>query len=219
MIIKTRTPTDESGLGLTGFAAPLPPLRRSRNVPGALLGVLLVVVCSLVVATFVSSSDHRTQVLAVAKPVAAGTAIKAGDLTAAAVAADHRVRAMSASLATSVVGRIAAVRLVPGSLLVNAELATGPPIPRGTTMVGLALKPGFLPASLAPADTVSILDTPTGASGVAGSVLVADATVSAVGPSPDGQLILVSVELPASDAPAVAEANAQGSISVVVAGR
>lgn len=91
---------------------------------------------------------------------------------------------------------------------------------KGSTIVGLALKPGFLPANIAPQDNVTILNTPTGSSSAngAGGVLAGGVTVYSVGPSPDGQATLVSVEVPATNAPAVAEANAQGDVSLVLVG-
>jgi hypothetical protein len=207
---------------MPGLAGPAPTLRRSRNLPGAVLGVLLVVVCSLVVATLASSSGHRTQVLVVVKPVAAGTPIQGGDLRAAGVAADGIVRGIRASQAATIVGRVAADNLVPGALLVSSELAAGPRVAMGTAIVGLALKPGFLPANIASQDNVDVLDTPTGspsssATGAAG-VLASGVPVYSLGSSPDGQTTLVSVEVPASSAPAVAEANAQGNVSLVLVG-
>lgn len=218
---KTRPTADQDAFTVPGFAGPAPTLRRSRNLPGAILGVLLVVVCSLVVATLASSSGHRTQVLVIVKPIAAGTPIRVGDLRSAGVAADSTVRGIRASQASTIVGRIAADNLVPGALLVSSELAAGPPVVKGSTIVGLALKPGFLPANIAPQDKVTVLDTPTGsassASG-AGGVLAGGATVFSVGSSPDGQATLVSVEVPAANAPAVAEANAQGDVSLVLVG-
>ncbi len=219
---KTRTTADQAGFTAPGFASPASTLRRSRNLPGAILGVLLVIVCSLVVATLASSSGHRTQVLVIVKPIAAGTPIQAGDLHSAGVAADSTVHGIRASQATTIVGRIAAVNLVPGALLVSSELAAGPAVARGSTIVGLALKPGFLPANIAPQDNVTVLDTPTGptssATDGAGGVLANGVTVYSVGSSPDGQATLVSVEVPAASAPAVAEANAQGDITLVLVG-
>lgn len=207
---------------LSSFAGRAPTLRRSRNLPGATLGILLIVVCSLLVAAFASSADRRTQVLVIIRPVAAGTALSASDVRATGVAAGRSVRGIGAAQAGTVIGRVAADNLVPGTLLVSAELATGPLVGKGASVVGLALKPGLLPASLAAQDFVAILATPPAGAGpggpTAGSVLAARATVYSVGPSPEGQSTLVSVEVPGGAAPAVAEANAQGSISLVLLG-
>ncbi|MDQ6840222.1 MAG: SAF domain-containing protein [Actinomycetota bacterium] len=209
------------GISEAGFSGPAPTLRRSRNMPGAILGILLVVVCSLVVATLASASGKRTQVLVISKPIAAGAPIHAGDIRSAGVAADSSVRGIRASQAGTVIGRLAADNLAPGSLLVSSELAAGPRVAKGSTIVGLALKPGFLPASLAPQDAVAVLDTPTGSAsstGATGAVLASSAVVFSVGSSPDNQTTLVSVQVPAASAPAVAGANAQGNISLVLVG-
>lgn len=211
-----------------GFVPPAPTLRRSRNLPGAVLGVLVVVVCALAVAALAASGTHRAEVLVVSRPIPAGSTIRPADLTTAGVAADAKVHAIGASEAPSVVGRVAGDNLAAGTLLVRGELAEGPAVPHGMTIVGLALKPGFLPTGLAAQETVSVISTPPGSttdpssdgrvSGATAGVLVGAATVYSVDSSPDGQSSLVSVEVPASSAPTVAEANAQGGVSLVLVG-
>jgi SAF domain len=205
-----------------GFGPQIPVLRRRRNVPGAVLGALVVVVCAFAVGAWASSLGQRTAVLVVARDVPAGAVITASDLTSAGVAAGHNVTAIPASDSAQVVGRVAAERLAAGTLVVRAELATGPLVPAGSAVVGLALKPGMFPAALEPGDRTTVVITPAesgggpGSSG--GSVLVSGAAVSQMGTSPDGQSTLVSVVVPSSDAPAVAAAGAQGSVSLVVDG-
>jgi hypothetical protein len=202
-----------------GFGPQIPVLRRRRNVPGAVLGALVVVVCAFAVGAWASSVGQRTAVLVVAKNVPAGATITGSDLTSAGVAAGHSVVAIPASDSAQVVGRVAAERLAAGTLLVRAELATGPLVPAGSSVVGLALKPGMFPAALEPGDRTAVVVTPTGSGGGSGgSVLVDGATVSQMGPSPDGQSTLVSVVVPSSDAAAVAAAGALGSVSLVVEG-
>jgi hypothetical protein len=204
-----------------GFGPQIPVLRRRRNVPGAVLGALVVVVCAFAVGAWASSVGQRTAVLVVARDVPAGAVITASDLTSAGVAAGHSVTAIPASDSAQVVGRVAAERLAAGTLLVRAELATGPLVPSGSAVVGLALKPGMFPAALEPGERTTLVITPTqsgGTGGSGGSVLVSGATVSQMQASPDGQSTLVSVVVPASDAPAVAAAGAQGSVSLVVDG-
>jgi SAF domain len=203
-----------------GFGPQIPVLRRQRNVPGAVPGALAVVVCAFAVGAWASSVGQRTAVLVVAKDVPAGAVITGSDLTSAGVAAGHSVVAIPASDSAQVVGRVAAERLVAGTLVVRAELATGPLVPAGSSVVGLALKPGMFPAGLEPGDRTAVVVTPTnsGSGSSGGSVLVGGATVSQMGPSPDGQSTLVSVVVPSSDAGAVASAGAQGSVSLVVDG-
>jgi len=180
---------------------------------------LLVVVCAFGIGSWAASVGHRTHVLVVAHFVSAGSVIQSSDLTTVGISSDREVSAIPAAAAAQTVGRVAADNLVPGTLLVRAELASGPVVPAGSSLVGLALKPGMFPASLQPGDTVAVVATPaqTADSG-AGSVLVANATVYSTGISPDGTSTLVSVVVPAADAAAVATAGAQGNVSLVVDG-
>src|ERR1700722_4733768 len=138
------------------FGPPAAPPRRPRNVPGAVLGALLVVVCAFAVGAYVTTSGHKTQVILVTQTVPAGSIIKAADLAQVGVAADRRVSAIPASDAAQVVGRPAAETLEPGSLLTRAQIATAGAVPAGDSIVGLALKPGAFPAALGAGDTVMI---------------------------------------------------------------
>ncbi len=204
-----------------GFGPQVSVLRRRRNVPGAVLGGLVVLVCAFAVGVWATSVGHRTSVLVVAKDVPAGGVITATDLTSSGVSADHSVSAIPASQSSEVVGRVAAERLVAGTLVVRAELADGPLVPSGDAVVGLALKPGMFPAALAAGERATLIVTPAqagGSSGSGGSVLVSAAMVSQIGASSDGESTLVSVVVPSSAAPSVAAAGAQGSVSVVVDG-
>ena len=202
-----------------GSGPEVPSLRRRRNVPGAVLGALVVAVCAFGIGSWALSVGHRTQVLVVSRSVPAGSVIQASDLTTAGVAADHSVSAIPAGDAGQVVGKVATDNLIPGTLLVRSEVGGGPQLPIGSSVVGLALKPGLFPAGLQPGDRVSVVDTPTqgGGSSIA-SVLDSVATVFSIGTSPDGTSTLVSVLVPSADASAVASAGAQGNVSLVLVG-
>src|ERR1700730_9877243 len=99
-----------------GFG-PAPPPKRSRNLAGALLGALLVVLCGTGVAVYASNAGHRHAVLVVVRPVSAGATIRPGDLGEARISADPQVHTVGAAGRTRVIGRTAAVNLVPGTLL------------------------------------------------------------------------------------------------------
>jgi hypothetical protein len=187
--------------------------------------VLIVVVCSLVVASLASSSGGRTEVLVVTRSVPAGTRVTGADLAATGVSAGPQVRGIRAAAAPSIAGDVATHDLVPGTLLVRSEITSGPPPDPGLAVVGLSVKDGDLPASLAAEDHVEVVSTPATSTGAAGqpsvdapAVLVADATVRSAGVGPDGQSTLVSLALPVAEAPAVAAANAGGQISLVLIG-
>jgi hypothetical protein len=199
------------------FGPSVPTLRRRRNVPGAVLGVLVVAVCAFGIGSWALSVGHRTQVLVVARFVPAGSVIQVSDLTTAGVSADHAVAAMPVAMSGQVVGRVVADNLVPGTLLVRAELSSGPQVPVGSSVVGLDLKPGMFPIGVQPGTTVSVVSTSVqSGTGSAGSVLVGTAKVFSTSLSPDGTSTLVSVVVPSSQAAAVATANAQGGVSLVM---
>jgi hypothetical protein len=219
-----------SAPGRLPFAEPAPTLRRPRNLPGAVLGLLVVVVCALVVASLASSSGNRTEVLVVTRLVPAGSPVGAPDLAVTGVAAGSQVSGVPAGDLDQVVGQVATHDLVPGTLLVRAEIGPSAAVDRGGAVVGLAIKDGDLPASLGAGDHAEVMSTASSAgvaAGAAGSdgavaapgtVLVPDAVVRSVAPAADGQSTLVSLSVPLTDAPLVAGANAAGTVSLVQVG-
>jgi hypothetical protein len=111
--------------------------------------------------------------------------------------------------------------LVPGTLLAEAELATGPQADATHAIVGLALKAGQLPIGLRTLDAVTVIETsPSSSLGpVDASVLVDNAQVTATSEAADGQTTIVSVLVPRAAAPGVAGAAARGEVSLVLLGR
>jgi hypothetical protein len=213
-----------------GFGPPAPQ-RRSRNAAGALLGALLILACASGVAIFTVHSGHRREVLVVARGVAAGSAIQPGDLAETRVGFDPGVHLVAAAERAKVLGRIAAVNLVPG-MLVSLDLMTnGSIIVPGHAVVGLALKPGQLPSGVHPLDHVMLIQTSSASTGSttsgggslettppASAILVARAQVFAVDVSTDGQTTVVSVIVTTDQAPGLASAAAKGQVSLVLLG-
>src|SRR5205823_5145273 len=125
--------------------------------------------------------------LVVARKVEAGRVIQDADLGEASVAAGG-VATVPASARASVVGRVAAVPLLPGTLLAPPQLGSGPALEPGTVVVGPSLKGGQLPTTfLRAGDSVMVVATPpAGASAAAGAsrpeatVIVAEARVFSV---------------------------------------
>ena len=85
------------------------------------------------------------------------------------------MRGCGASEAGSVVGRVAAHDLVPGTLLVAGELSSAPSLAPGQAVVGLAVKDGDLPADLAPEEHVEVIATPSESTGGGSSTAQAGA--------------------------------------------
>jgi hypothetical protein len=127
-----------------------------RNRPALVLGVLLVVLCGGASAALYSSAGHRSKVLAVRNEVAPGSRINDADLGVVEVGADSSLRLVAASARARVVGRIARVGLVPGSLVIPDQLARADAVPAGQSVVALLLHFGQAP-TLAPGDQVRVV--------------------------------------------------------------
>jgi hypothetical protein len=200
-----------------------------------LLGLLLIVVCAAGVAVFAAHAGRRKAVLLIARPVKAGSVIETADVSETSVSVGAGVHVVSAADRSRVVGHVAAVNLVPGTLVSLEALATGPRLSAGDAVVGLALKPGQLPSELHPLDVVMVVRTASssgtegsaspadsGASGASrsspGTVLVPSAQVYSVDQSAEGQTTNVSVVVSRSAAPAIASASAAGEVAVVRVG-
>ncbi|MGH9079832.1 MAG: SAF domain-containing protein [Acidimicrobiales bacterium] len=192
-------------------------------------------------ATVYASASHEQSVLIVTRTIEQGEAITAGDLGQASVAISGGVDPIPVSSAAELSGRRAAVTIPTGSLLTMADTTSTRPILAGDAVVGIALKPGQLPAAgVEPGDQIMIVETgtldtplaspppPTATADSTGSgVLVPQADVfdvqtasngpsSASASSSAGDSQLVSVEVSDTLAPEVSTAAAAGQVSLVL---
>ena len=119
-------------------------------------GLLLVVGCGAGMAALYAGAGERTEVLAVAREVPAGARVGEDDLKVVRVGADSSLQLLPTSLRSRVVGRLARVGLVPGTLLTPAHLAQGDAVPAGQSVVALLLRFGQAP-SLRPGDKVLVV--------------------------------------------------------------
>lgn len=225
----TRTSGDGQATGLE-LLEQLAPGRhtRRRNWPRVGAAAALAVFCGALFVLLYASAGSRHPYLAVARPLSPGQTITAADLRIARVQADPALSPIPANEAAGVVGRRAAVALLPGSLLTPGDLASGPLLGAGEASVGLDLKPGQVPADLAPGDSVVVIDTAApgqtaaaGSSGSSATVLVSRATVLSVSQpaatSANGDTE-VTVMVPADLAAEMATAASAGDIAVAVLG-
>ncbi|MEU8656154.1 SAF domain-containing protein, partial [Actinoplanes philippinensis] len=113
------------------------------------LGSLLVIVCVLAYAWGAVRLGDRIQVLAVARPIAAGQSITAADLTQVSAAEDPAVLLIPVAQADKVIGSTAVVPLVAGTLLTPSLIGDAAFPPAGKVTASLALKPGQYPQGLA----------------------------------------------------------------------
>jgi hypothetical protein len=129
------------------------------------LGVALIVVCALGAFFLFARADHRYQVLVVARQVAPGQALRADDLTVAAVSVGPQVHSVPAGDLSSMMGRRAVFGLTAGALLDAGSLTTDPGVNGDQVVMGVALKSGLFPSTAKAGDAVEVLVVPSSSSG------------------------------------------------------
>jgi hypothetical protein len=218
----TRPPTSASPNG-RGHAPASAGRNRERRHGRIAAGVLIIVVCVLGTVTLYSNSTQRVTVLSVRRWVAPGARIAAGDLSTTTISAETQVRTIAATAQAQTIGRIAAVGLVPGTLLAPEQVRDGPQVPTGMAIAGATLKPGQYPVGLDTGDEVEVVETPSASASTAedpeprergrARVLAMDATDDSTGS------LQVSLIVARDVATTIAAAGAAGNLSLVVIGR
>jgi len=205
------------------------PTKPRRNSALIAVGVLLMVGCGLIAAALQMKATSKTAVLAVSRQVPAGQPIDAADLSTVTISGGEGLRAIAASNRNTVIGRTAAVTLMPGTLVTRSQIAGTTSVTRGKVVVGLSLKPGQVPTSnLKPGDEVLVVGTGAAAQVVDGStaiaggdprgaVLVQRAMVYGVdGGSHNSDNTSVSILVDEADAAVVAGAGSAGQVTLVL---
>jgi SAF domain len=207
----------------------------------AMASIALVMFCIATFSSLYLHAGNRVAVLATSHDIPQGHTINRGDLEVVRVSLSEGLAPISAQDSSKIVGRIATVPLLRGTLLSKSELAVHGGPARGKAVVGVATKAGQLPAGgVAVGDTVDVILTGSpallagGTSGSSnstnsaattgqveiGGVLASNATVTgvAVPTSSSPDTIVVSVLIPISMAPLVASASAAGQAALVLVG-
>lgn len=200
------------------------PPRQTRRPTLVALGLVLVLVGGMVGALIYLRTTQQSQVLAVARPVAVGHAISDADLVALSLSVDPRIRPLSASARSQVVGQVATVDLLPGTLLLRRMITSQSLLRPDEGLVGLAVKAGQVPEQLAPGDLVRVVRTPAPAGNGSGDpgaddpggVLVDRAKVLSVSDLTDGETSRVSLIVPLEEATVLYRANTAGQLALVV---
>lgn len=213
--------------GGNGHGHRVPAAPRTRDIRQLAIGLLLVVGSALAFLAWTNGRGGRQPVLAVARPVAAGEVLTAADVTEVRVALAAGVQAIAATRRGATVGRRVAVDLVPGTLLAPGQLGETRRLAVGRAVIGLALKAGQFPEGLWSGDPVMVVH-PAGTTLVPGTAEGSSvpppasgnaARVVTIGPARDQTgATLVSLELDAAQAPAVAAAATAGQVSLVLVG-
>lgn len=196
----------------------LPKLKRQRRPAIAVAGALLVLLCAVASAALATAGNDRLRVLALARDVPAGHVLTEDDLRVAELSG-RGLSALSADGASVVVGQTMTASLPAGTLL-NDSMLSATPLPGvGLQLVALAVKPGGVPAEAVPGRDVALVRVVTAAdpSGSAQpTVLVPRARVVSVRTDIGNGLVVLSVQVPANTAVAVAQASAAGAVAVTL---
>ena len=196
-----------------------PPKLRRRPV-GALVSVATIVLGSVLGLWLWSTAGSTTEVLAVRTLVHRGEVIDRDDLMVVRVGVDPAVKTVPAAALDTVAGRRAALDLAAGGLLGPDDVAAMVLPGRGTSVVGIGLASGMLPAEpLAPGDAVRIVQTPGQQGEVAGTPVTIPAQVVGVHADQAGDQTIVDVLVPADAAADLAARAATGKVALVLDSR
>src|SRR3954453_1176505 len=95
----------------------LAPTKARRNSTLIAVGVLLMVGCGLIAAVLQMRATSKTSVLAIAHQIPAGQVVKSSDLSTVQISGGAGLSAVAARDQAAVVGKTAAVSLMPGTLV------------------------------------------------------------------------------------------------------
>ncbi len=201
------------GAGLLGTALST----RERHNGRIALALVLIVGLAGGGAYLYSSAGSKTPVVEVVRQVQVGQALQRADLTTIDVSGP--VTAFGGARLEELVGRRAAVTLVPHTLLQKAMIAQGQTLQTGQAQVGVAVTSGQIPADgLEPGDVVRVLRLPdkNAAGASVPAVLAARATVFSSVPDPttNGSTLLTLVVLDANSNQ-IAAASGAGLVALV----
>jgi flagella basal body P-ring formation protein FlgA len=197
--------------------APTKVRRRPAFVVMSVAAVILGAVLSLWAWTATSTT---TEVLAVRTLVHRGEVITRNDLMVVRVGLDPAVKAVTASRIEQVAGQRAALDLAPGGLLTPDDVASAMLPAKGTSVVGIALAAGMMPAEpLNPGDAVRVVQTPGQQGDVTATPVTIPATVVGVHPAKTADQTVVDVLVPTEVAADVAARAATGKVALVLDSR
>lgn len=211
----------------------------ARRPIAAIASLAVVTFCIAIFTTIYLHAGDRVAVLALTHDVPQGQPIARSDLTVVNLSLSPGLTPILLGDLDEVIGRSAGVPLVRGTLLTASELTEHHGPARGKAIVGVATKPGQLPAGgVEVGDSVDVIltgsaatltggvsDGSTATSSAAssgdleiGGVLATNATVTGVtgATDPNADSNVVSVLIPSSLAPLVASASAAGQVALVL---
>jgi hypothetical protein len=188
-----------------------------RRAPTRIVAGLLVIALGFVIgAVTVARLNKAVDVLAMARTVMAGSVVADGDLAVMHIVADPALRVVAATRRSQIVGQVAAMALMAGSLLTEQALGPAADPGAGQSILALGVKTGHIPAGLAAGASVLVLVVPPGGGVEPTAVVQAPAVVREVQPPDASGLTVITLQLASATAERVA--SAAGDVTILVQG-
>ena len=184
-----------------------------RQLPYLLMGVLLVLGCTVGGAVVAAQVGDQEAVLVLARPVTVGQVLSERDLREVSVSSDRALTFVPVRARSAVLGRPVAYSLPAGILLTRDVLGPSRIPPEGEAVAAVGLKAGQFPPEVQAGNRVTVVAAP-GEDGTSQTEASAwEATVTDVHANAD-QGVVLSLLMTEADARQVA-ALPDGRISVV----
>jgi hypothetical protein len=215
-----KNPTDGEPTSAPGEQFAPPPKLRRRPV---LIAASVAAICLGALASmwaYQSTSDAHS-VLAVRQTIERGDVITAEDLMTVNISVDPALKPLSADQANSVVGKHAALDMSAGGVVTQDQITEQALPAKGSSVVGIALTPGMLPANqMRVGDQVRVVVTP----GQQGEMPTTDpdsiqAVVVGVAKDETTGNAIVNVQVSTNDGPMLAARAATGKVAIVLDSR
>jgi hypothetical protein len=215
-----KNPTDGEPTSAPGEQFAPPPKLRRRPV---LIAASVAAICLGALASmwaYQSTSDAHS-VLAVRQTIERGDVITAEDLMTVNISVDPALKPLSADQANSVVGKHAALDMSAGGVVTQDQLTEQALPAKGSSVVGIALTPGMLPANqIRVGDKVRVVVTP-GQQGEMPTTQPDSIQAVVVGVAKDETTgnAIVNVQVPNNEGPMLAARAATGKVAIVLDSR
>lgn len=215
-----KNPTDGEPTSAPGEQFAPPPKLRRRPV---LIAASVAAICLGALASmwaYQSTSDAHS-VLAVRQTIERGDVITAEDLMTVNISVDPALKPLSADQANSVVGKHAALDMSAGGVVTQDQITEQALPAKGSSVVGIALTPGMLPANqMRVGDQVRVVVTP-GQQGEMPTTQPDSIQAVVVGVAKDETTgnAIVNVQVPTNDGPMLAARAATGKVAIVLDSR
>ena len=215
-----KNPTDGEPTSAPGeqFAPPPKLRRRPVLIAASVAAISLGALASMW--AYQSTSDARS-VLAVRQTIERGDVITADDLMTVNISVDPALKPLSADQASSVVGKHAALDMSAGGVVTQDQVTEQALPAKGSSVVGIALTPGMLPANqIRVGDKVRVVVTP-GQQGEmpTGQPDSIEAVVVGVAKDETTGNAIVNVQVPNNEGPMLAARAATGKVALVLDSR